>query len=201
MIPPCFLPAVAAIETALRGSRGPVIVAADGRCASGKTTFAALCAKRFADCNVFHMDDFFLPYEMRTPQRLAVPGGNADHERARAELFEPLSRGEAVTFSRFDCSTGKLEAPQTFPAARLNIVEGSYSHHPTLARYSNLKLFLTCDSAEQLRRLRERCPEKLEDFKTRWIPMEEAYFTAFAIEEHCDLRVDTTALCKEDDRI
>lgn len=199
MIPPCFLPAVAAIEAALQTSSGPVVVAVDGRCASGKTTFAALCARLFEDCNVFHMDDFFLPYEMRTPERLATPGGNVDHERARAELFEPISRGECVTFSRFDCSTVALEAPRTFPAARLTIVEGSYSHHPELAPYSHLKLFLTCDPQEQLRRLGLRCPEKVEDFQTRWIPMEEAYFKAFSIEEQCDLTVDTTALCKEDD--
>ncbi|MDE6108307.1 MAG: uridine kinase, partial [Oscillospiraceae bacterium] len=175
MTPPCFLPAVNAIEKALRETEGPVIVTIDGRCASGKTTLAALCAKHF-DCNVFHMDDFFLPYEMRTRSRLATPGGNVDHERAKAQIFEPLSRGEPVTFSRFNCSTGTLEPPTTVPAARLAIVEGSYSHHPQLAGYSNLKFFLTCDSGEQLRRLALRCPEKVEDFKTRWIPMEEAYF-------------------------
>lgn len=198
MIPPCFLPAVAAIEAALRETDGPVIVAVDGRCASGKTTFAALCAKHFESCNVFHMDDFFLPYGMRTPERLATPGGNVDHERAKAQLFEPLSRGEGLTFSRFDCSTGALEEPRTFPPARLTIVEGSYSHHPDLAPHSHLKLFLTCDSVEQLRRLSLRCPEKVEDFKKRWIPMEEAYFKAFSIQEHCDLTVDTTDLTKEE---
>lgn len=201
MIPPCFLPAIGAIETALQRTGGPVIVAVDGRCASGKTTLATLCAGHFEDCNIFHMDDFFLPYEMRTPQRLATPGGNVDHERARAELFEPLSRGQSVTFSRFDCSTGTLEPPKTVPAAKLTIVEGSYSHHPALAGYSSLKLFLTCEPEEQLRRLAARCPEKLEDFRTRWIPLEEAYFRAFDIEEHSDLTVDTTVLCKEDDRI
>lgn len=197
MIPPCFLPAVNAIETALRETVGPVLVAIDGRCASGKTTLAALCARLF-DCNVFHMDDFFLPYEMRTRERLAAPGGNVDHERAEAELFRPLSRGEDVTFSRFDCATGTPEPPQTVPARRLAIVEGSYSHHPALAGYSALKLFLTCEPTEQLRRLTLRCPEKVEDFKTRWIPMEETYFKAFEIEHHCDLVVDTTALCKEE---
>ena len=197
MIPSCFLPAVNAIETALRESKVPVIVTVAGRCDSGKTTFAALCAKLFV-CNVFHMDDFFLPYELRTQERLATPGGNVDHERARAELFEPLRRGEEITFSRFDCSTGALEEPRTFPATRLTVVEGSYSLHPELAPYSHLKLFLTCEPAEQLRRLALRCPEKVEDFKKRWIPMEETYFKTFAIQERCDLTVDTTALTQED---
>lgn len=193
-----FAPALKAIDDALREAGGPLFVAVDGRCASGKTTFAALCSQVFPDCNVFHMDDFFLPYEKRTPQRLAAPGGNVDYERAQAELFEPLSRGETVTLSRFDCASGALAPPRTFPPRRLNIVEGSYSHHPVLAPYSSLKLFLTCSPAVQLSRLSRRAPEKLADFQTKWIPMEEHYFKAFDIEHRCGLTVDTTALTEEE---
>ena len=36
-----------------------VIVAIDGKCTSGKTTLASKLAEIY-DCNVFHMDDFFL---------------------------------------------------------------------------------------------------------------------------------------------
>ena len=36
-----------------------VIVAIDGKCTSGKTTLASKLAELY-DCNVFHMDDFFL---------------------------------------------------------------------------------------------------------------------------------------------
>ena len=198
MTPPCLVPALRAIDDALRASEGPLLVAVDGRCAAGKTTFAALCAQVFPDCGVFHMDDFFLPCEKRTPERLAAPGGNVDYERAREELFLPLSRGERVTFSRFDCASGTLEPPKVFPPRRLSIVEGSYSHHPALAPCSGLKLFLTCDPAVQLARLAQRAPEKLADFQARWIPMEERYFKAFDIEHRCDLRVDTTALTKEE---
>lgn len=193
-----FAPALKAIDDALRKADGPVLVAVDGRCASGKTTFAALCDRFFVNCNIFHMDDFFLPYKKRTPERLAAPGGNVDYERAQTELFEPLSRGEAVTFSRFDCASGALEPPQTFLPRRLNIIEGSYSHHPALAPYSGLKLFLTCSAAVQLSRLSRRAPEKLADFQTRWIPMEETYFKTFDIEKQCDLTVDTTTLTEKD---
>ena len=47
-----------------------VIVAIDGKCTSGKTTLAAKLAEIY-DCNVFHMDDFFLRPEQRTPERFA----------------------------------------------------------------------------------------------------------------------------------
>ena len=36
-----------------------VIVAIDGNCTSGKTTLANQLAANY-DCNIFHMDDFFL---------------------------------------------------------------------------------------------------------------------------------------------
>ena len=52
-----------------------VIVAIDGNCTSGKTTLANQLAANY-DCNVFHMDDFFLPVDMRTEERLTTPGGN-----------------------------------------------------------------------------------------------------------------------------
>ena len=193
-----FFPALQAIDRALRETDGPVIVAVDGRCASGKTTFATLCAQLFDDCNVFHMDDFFLPPELRTPERLAAPGGNVHYERAGEELFRPLSRGEDVTFSPFDCATFTLGQPVHVPFRRLNILEGSYSLHPALWAYSTVKIFLTCEPQKQLKRLESRDPELLEDFQTRWIPMEEAYFKAFAVEKQCDVAVDTTVLAGEE---
>ena len=43
-----------------------IIIAIDGNCTAGKTTLAAVLEKEY-DCNVFHMDDFFLRPEQRTP--------------------------------------------------------------------------------------------------------------------------------------
>lgn len=187
-----FDPALRAIEAALRDSDAPVVVAADGRCASGKTTFAAYCAKHFPHCGVFHLDDFFLPLEKRTAERLAEAGGNVDYERAERELFLPLSRGESVSYAPFDCATGGFLPPRATPFHRLTIVEGSYSHHPVLAPYSTLKLFFTCDKDTQLARLRARAPEKLPAFLERWIPMEERYFAAYGVARHSHLILDTT---------
>lgn len=194
--PPCYAPALAAIETALRENHGSVLVAIDGRCASGKTIFAQQCAKRFP-CSVFHMDDFFLPPGMRTPERLAEPGGNVHYERAEAELFGPLSRGETVAYERFNCQTGGMEArdPQAF--RRLSIVEGSYSHHPALAGYPTLRIFFTVEPDIQLARLALRAPEKLDAFKAKWIPLEENYFTALDIQSKADLVVDTSDIPME----
>ena len=77
---------------ALLAEKDFVIVAIDGKCASGKTTLAAELAEIY-DCNVFHMDDFFLRPEQRTQQRFAESGGNVDYERFREEVLFPLLSG------------------------------------------------------------------------------------------------------------
>ena len=56
----------------------PLLVAIDGRCASGKSTLAKDLQKQL-DCNVIHMDDFYLQEHQRTTKRLREPGGNVDY--------------------------------------------------------------------------------------------------------------------------
>ena len=77
-----------------------VIVAIDGKCTSGKTTLASKLAEIY-DCNVFHMDDFFLRPEQRTPERFAEVGGNVDYERFQEEVLLPLKDGKAFSYRPF----------------------------------------------------------------------------------------------------
>lgn len=51
-----------------------LIVAIDGMSGSGKT-YTAEKLKEYFDCNIIHTDDFFLPSNMRTPERLSKIGG------------------------------------------------------------------------------------------------------------------------------
>ena len=62
----------------LLAQSGQVIVAIDGNCTAGKTTLAGMLEEMY-DCSVFHMDDFFLRPEQRTPERYAEIGGNVDY--------------------------------------------------------------------------------------------------------------------------
>ena len=164
-----------------------VLVAIDGRCGAGKTTLAARLQAELP-CRVFHMDDFFLRPEQRTAARLAQPGENVDHERFLSEVLQPALRGEAVTYHPFRCARQALDEPVTVPAARLTIVEGAYACHPALWDSYDLRVFLTVDAAEQLRRIEARSgPEKLRMFQDRWIPLEESYFTAFDLPARCDM--------------
>ena len=157
-----------------------VLVAIDGKCTSGKTTLASKLAEIY-DCNVFHMDDFFLRPEQRTPERFAEVGGNVDYERFQEEVLLPLKSGKAFSYRPFDCSTFTLAAPVAVAPKRLNIIEGPYSHHPYFGNPYDLKILLTVDEETQQQRILERPSFLHKRFFEEWIPMENRYFDGFAI--------------------
>jgi len=163
-----------------------VIVAVDGNCTSGKTTLAARLAQRY-DCNVIHMDDFFLRPEQRTQERFGEVGGNVDYERFREEVLLPLQSGRGFSYRPFDCKTFTLSAPIAVAPKKLTVVEGSYSMHPYFEDPYDLKILLTVDSEVQRRRIGERPAFLQERFFTQWIPMENAYLEHFQIADKADL--------------
>ena len=139
-------------------------------------------------CNVFHMDDFFLRPEQRTPERLRQPGGNVDFERFLTEVLRPLRDGAPVTYRPYDCRTQQLCAPVHAEARPVNLIEGSYACHPALWDLYDLHVFLSVGPEEQHRRIAARNGEKmLPMFTNVWIPMEETYFARFQVAERADL--------------
>jgi len=172
---------------ALQSRQAPTTVAIDGSSGAGKTALAALIAKTY-DCSVFHMDDFFLPQQRKTMQRLQEPGGNVDYERFKHEVAAGLKSGAAFVFRRFDCATQEFSEPITANPKPLSVIEGVYSLHPALDINYDLKIFLKTDGAQQLARIKKRSGAvMLERFVSEWIPLENRYFEAFGIEKECDL--------------
>lgn len=153
-----------------------ILIGIDGRCAAGKTTLAAILNENL-DCNVIHMDDFFLRPEQRTATRLLTPGENVDHERFLSEVLIPLSQGHEVSYRPFNCHTMSFDNEISLPKKRINIIEGTYCCHHNLIGFYDYHLFLTVDPKEQMRRIIEReGEEKAKIFKDKWIPLEEKYF-------------------------
>ena len=170
-------------------SRKQVLVAIDGNCTAGKTTLAAVLEKEY-DCNVFHMDDFFLRPEQRTQERYAQPGGNVDYERFQEEVLLPLKEGQAFSYRPFSCKTFTLsDAVQVGPKA-LNIIEGTYCLHPYFGNVYDLQVFLSIDSELQKERVCLRPKQVQQRFFTDWIPMEQTYFEYYGIPEQADIRLD-----------
>lgn len=188
-----YLPAFEAVKK-LENKNRPLIIAIDGRCASGKSFLAKLFEKTFF-CNVFHMDDFFLPFDMKTSKRLQEPGGNVHYERFYEEVLTGLQKHEAVTYRPYDCSKGMLGEPIHKEFKNLTFIEGSYSLHQALEKAYDYKIFLTIDPKVQQKRILKRNGERmLKNFISKWIPMEENYFSTLGIQAKCELVIDTSDL-------
>ena len=171
---------------ALLSRRERVLVAIDGCCTSGKTTLAALLGEIY-DCNVLHMDEFFLRRSQRTPERYAQAGGNVDYERFREEVLLPLISGEEFSYRPFDCKSFTLAAPVTVVPKKLTVIEGSYALHPYFGDPYDLKILLTVDPEAQRKRILERPAFLHRRFFEEWIPMENRYLETFQIPQQADL--------------
>ncbi len=170
-----------------RGSGTVLVAALDGRSASGKTTLADQL-QRVTGAGVIHMDDFFLPGELRIPERLAEPGGNVHYERFAEEVQPFLRKREPFSYRVFDCGKMALGEEQLVPGGELRIVEGAYSCHPKFGEYMDLRVFCDVESGEQERRILARNgAEMLGQFRERWIPLEERYFAAYGIREQAEI--------------
>lgn len=179
---------------ALLGQKSPVVIAIDGRCGAGKTTLAKALADRLS-CNLIHMDDFFLRPEQRSEERLRVPGENVDHERFLTEVLLPLKKYQAFSYRPYDCQIGGLKEPVWVSPKAVTVVEGSYACHPKLWDAYDLHIFLDIDPKEQMARIIRRNGEKAaEQFRERWIPLEEKYFEAYRIKERCELSIHNMSL-------
>ena len=118
-----------------------------------------------------------------------LPAGNI--QRLRDEVVAPARAGQAFSYQAYSCREGAYLPPRSLGPAPLVIVEGSYSHHPSLAPYYDIRIFVTCSPDEQARRLRKREGELYSNFVERWIPLEEGYFANYSIEENAEMMVVT----------
>lgn len=186
-----LLPLLCAIDRkAARQER--LLLAIEGGSASGKTTLSQLLSRIYG-CTVFHMDDFFLRPEQRTPERFAEPGGNVDRERFYEEVLKPLTDGTPVRYLRYDCHTQALQPPVEVTPTALTVVEGAYSMHPLLADRYDLSVFLRIAPELQHQRILKRNgPEMAERFFSLWVPLETAYFEAMDPAARCDLILEVT---------
>ena len=180
-------------------SKSHVIIAIDGKCGAGKSTLAKELADTFP-ANIIHMDDFYLPANLRTQERLATPGGNVHYERFSSQVIPAIRRlqeagksPESSVFTPqgyqvFDCHLMDYKPePVMIEDKPLTIVEGSYCLRPEFRDAYDFKIFLDVTAEEQKKRLLARNgPEGYKNFESKWIPMELKYFEAYNVASCCD---------------
>ena len=165
-----------------------ILIAIDGKSAAGKSTLADWIFHNY-DCNVFHMDDFFLRPFQRTHERFLEPGGNVDYERVKAEVLDPLLLKKEFSFRPFSCATFELGDAIYIEPKTLNIIEGVYSLHPTLISSYDYKIFLDIREETQTARIAARDGEaKLSRYLNEWIPLENRYFSDLEVAKASDIQ-------------
>lgn len=163
------------------------VIGIDGCCASGKTTLASLLSENF-DSQIIHMDDFFLPPEMRTQERLLQAGGNIHYERFNSEVITGLKSGGCFEYRVFSCKTASIIGKKTVTREKPIIIEGAYAMHPQIKDIYDLRVFVTVSPETQLKRIAARNGrDALESFISKWIPFENKYFSEYRIAEKCDI--------------
>lgn len=177
------------INSSIRNNR-KIFIAIEGPCASGKTTLSEKIAESF-DCNIIHIDDFFLPFDKRTPERMAEVGGNFDYDRFADEVIANLQSGKPFTYGKFDCSKGKVTDKIEITPKTVTVIEGVYSMHPHFDDIYDFRIFIEINEEMQLNRLKKRSHDKLDRFINEWIPRENAYFEKYDIKNKCDIVIES----------
>lgn len=161
------------------------IVALEGRCASGKTTLAKKMASRFT---VIPIDDFFLPDDLKTEERLKELGGNIHYELVVStlkDLKKAMDNNDThFTYLAYDCSRKEFYSKEVKLCDKV-IIEGVYSSHPLFSEYIKYIAFLDVDKETQMERINDR--ELKDRFINEWIPLEEEYFTRLEIFKLTDI--------------
>ena len=169
-----------------------VIIAIEGRSASGKTQLATFIESKI-DCNVFCMDDFCLTDEQRKEKERGF--ANLDVARFRHEVIGGLQKQTAFDYDKFNCKQNVYSKFVVTQQKPVNIIEGTYSCCNELRDYYDLKIFLKVDDVTQKIRLAER--EPFENMQ-QWLSWEDDYFEKQNPEEVCDIICTSTLLFGND---
>jgi uridine kinase len=169
------------LERWSRQTPRPLVVAIDGRGASGKTTLAAITAA-LLDAAVLHTDDFFRAAAMTVAASGPPLSQNAivryyELDRLRSEGLAPLLRGDAARFRSSDPDRDEASSRSVVVRpASIVIVEGVSSASSVLADLVHRRVVVQTPAQERLARLRRLIAP--ENWDEAWLEAEDRYFSA-----------------------
>ncbi|MFF8833072.1 uridine kinase [Streptomyces sp. NPDC015131] len=169
----------AAALRALPPSCGPVrLIAVDGHAGSGKSTFASRLAAALGGAPVLRLDD------VATHEELF---GWTD--RLRAEVLEPLSRGEVAHVHPYDWNLRRFGAARPLPPAPVVLVEGVGAGRRALRPFLARLLWMERGAEESWERGRRRDGPPQREFWEGWTVAETRHFAADPSRPYADTLV------------
>ncbi|WP_211301261.1 uridine kinase family protein [Murinocardiopsis flavida] len=193
MPPPTTVPTVsttapdwpAAVAAALR--RRPAragayrAVAIEGRSGSGKTRTAGLLAEALGGAPVIHLDDLYPGWE----------GLAAAAPLLLRWVLEPLARGEAPQWRRYDWERGVFGPWRRTRVDDLLLVEGCGAGAAPLRPLLSALVWVDAPAEARSRRLRTRADAAAyAPHMARWARQEAVFYRAHRPREHADLLID-----------
>ena len=159
---------------------GTRVVAVDGPSGSGKTSLAAELAPLLDDAPVVHLDDLYPGWD----------GLDAVVPRLLAWVLEPLARGEAAGYHRYDWAAGGYAEWHGVPASPALVVEGCGSGARACAALLSLLVWVDAPSDLRFARGMARDGGAYGPYWQRWARQEAAHFAAEGTRERADVRLD-----------
>lgn len=188
----------------VRSADRATVVGITGIDASGKSRFAADLDTHLhiggASTQLISVDDFHNPKAIRYAGPDPVSNylsSSFDFERLRAELLEPISRGEEVmkSLTVLELDTDDFTGNRTYQVGRSSIVivEGVFLLRPDIRELIDLMMFLDIGREESKRRAVVRNPglgEGLRDYDQKYLPAQEAFHRRNPPADHAHLIID-----------
>jgi uridine kinase len=179
-------PTLTVADVAARVDRAPArlgrtrLVCADGPAGSGKTSLAAALRAELDDAAVVHMDDVYLGWDTDFAEV---------HERLRVQVVEPLARGRAACYQRYDWYAGRLGEWVGLPPPRVLLLEGVGSGAAVLDPVRSMLVWVEVDRSERIRRGLERDGAAVLPKWLAWMEHEEVEHARQRTRERADLRL------------
>jgi len=169
-----------------------MLVAIDGHSAAGKSTLAAAITESIPSVLVIHTDDFYRPMTITEREALDGKGGYEsyyDWQRLKQQVLEPLSRGKATRYQKYDWQTNRLnEEWHEVESEGIIVVEGCYSMRPELRDCFDVMLFVESSAKERWQRQLAR-DDSPEEWFNRWDAAERYYMKTYSPKESADIVV------------
>ena len=155
------------VRDRLSGRSGTRWVGIDGFGAAGKSTLAREIAAELPGSVVIAVDDF---------GRAGIRGW--DRELFTAQVLQPLLAGRPGRYQRWDLSTDTGTDWVEVPAGGPVIIEGVSATDERVAVPWDVTLWLDVPADVRWQRILERDPDRLDRWRTDWLPSEQAYAAA-----------------------